>query len=98
MEYEQGVESAYCAWLNSLPYQWNTTEQDQCATFKEALQPFEYLLPETKANDSLLTFAYNVVFTRSFPTDDGSGDTCIVPMADMLNHGYPDNTSLMYDP
>mmetsp|Transcript_23437 Transcript_23437/g.31085 ORF Transcript_23437/g.31085 Transcript_23437/m.31085 type:complete len:464 (-) Transcript_23437:276-1667(-) len=119
MEYEQGVDSPYFAWLNSLPRQWNTavsmdtfcmsclppyirglcqTERDQCATFKEALQPFEYLSPDTKANDSLLAFAYNVVFTRSFPTDDGSGDTRIAPMADMLNHGYPDNASLMYDP
>lgn len=74
-------------------------EREQLADFKEALQAFEYVSPESKANDELLRFAYNVVFTRAMPvmTDYGE-DYQIIPVADMLNHGDPANVALFYDP
>lgn len=74
-------------------------ERAQLADFKEALQAFEYVSPESKRNDDLLRFAYNVVFTRAFPvmTDYGE-DYQIIPVADMLNHGDPANVALYYDP
>lgn len=56
---------------------------------------FDYLTPESKSNDELLQFAYNVVFTRSWRSDEG--DYRIVPVADMLNHDYPDNVAISYD-
>lgn len=71
-------------------------EQAKVAVFKQALKAFEYVSPESKANDELIKFAYNVVFTRSFPTPDGS-DYRLVPVADMINHGYPDNAALVFD-
>lgn len=80
-------------------------ERTQYAAFCDALQTFEYVSPETKENDQLLKFAYNVVVTRSFPSsssssDDGDDeyDLQIIPMADMLNHGYPGNVELSNDP
>lgn len=72
-------------------------EQAQLAVFREALLAFEYLNFESKRNEELSEFVYNVVFTRAFPADDGTGDYRIVPMADMLNHGYPGNVALEYD-
>jgi len=71
------------------------TDRDQLVKFKKALQSFEYLSPETKSNNGLLVFAYNVVFTRSWQSDEG--DYRIVPLADMMNHGYPDNVEICYD-
>eukprot|EP00980_Cylindrotheca_fusiformis_P026186 scaffold15497_cov117-Cylindrotheca_fusiformis.AAC.13 len=70
-------------------------ERDQYGAFRRALTAFDYLTPESKSNDELLKFAYNVVFTRSWRTDDG--DYRIVPVADMLNHDYPDNVVINYD-
>lgn len=72
-------------------------ERIQLRVFREALQSFEYLTPESKKDDELMRFAYNVVFTRSFPSPSGDGDFKIVPMADMLNHGFPGNVELYYD-
>lgn len=66
-------------------------EREQVDSFREALQVFEYLSPEGKADKELTRFAYNVVNTRSFPTDAGLQ---IIPVADMLNHGYPSNVAL----
>jgi hypothetical protein len=37
----------------------------------------------------------NVAFTRSFRAD--GGDYRIVPVADMINHGFPDNVQIAYD-
>lgn len=44
-----------------------------------------FLSEQTKCNEPLWTWAYQVVITRSFETDDG--DLCIAPLADMFNHG-----------
>ena len=79
-------------------------EQSRLRGFRDALQAFEYISPETKANAELAKFAYNVVFTRAFPSGstgtacDGSDeDLKITPVADMFNHGYPENCQLYYD-
>jgi hypothetical protein len=71
-------------------------ERHQLAIFAQALRSFEYVSDDSKANQKLLEFAYNVVFTRAFPDND-SGDLKIVPMADMLDHGNPANAALAYD-
>lgn len=72
-------------------------EKLQVAAFKEALLAFEYISNDTKYNDQLITFAYNVVFTRAFPTVEGGDDYRMAPVVDMLNHGYPENAALVYD-
>jgi hypothetical protein len=61
-------------------------ERHQLAIFAQALRFFEYVSDESKANQKLLEFAYNVVFTRAFPDND-SGDLKIVPMADVSGCG-----------
>ncbi|KAL3931721.1 MAG: hypothetical protein SGBAC_011178 [Bacillariaceae sp.] len=70
-------------------------ERDQMGAFRRALGAFDYVSPETKNNSDLLKFAYNVVFTRSWRSDEG--DYRIVPVADMMNHEYPDNCVVTYD-
>jgi hypothetical protein len=116
VEYEQGTNSPYWPWMNSLPRKWNTAvsfdyfcmstlppyikkvcqgERDQLRAFKAALKVVEYISPDTKANNDLLTFAYNVVFTRSFVSDDG--DLRIAPVADYFNHGDSANVALCYN-
>lgn len=52
---------------------------------------------ETKGNDELWKWAFQVVYTRGFEATDGSEDFCIVPMADMLNHGVETEVELVYD-
>ena len=71
------------------------TERDQVGVFRRALSAFDYVSPETKNNSELLKFAYNVVFTRARRSDEG--DYRIVPVADMINHDYPDNCVICYD-
>jgi hypothetical protein len=104
VEYEQGVESPYFAWLDAMPRRWNTAvsmdefclsclppfiktlcqiERKQYQAFREALQAFEYITPQTKSNEEALKFAYNVVFTRSWAL--GEAEHQIVPMADMVS-------------
>lgn len=70
-------------------------EQKQLDVFRDALRSFDYISFETKGDKALAQFAYNVVNTRAFPTD--SGDLQMVPLADMLNHGYPANCELQFD-
>eukprot|EP00521_Asterionellopsis_glacialis_P012599 CAMPEP_0195298656 /NCGR_PEP_ID=MMETSP0707-20130614/23973_1 /TAXON_ID=33640 /ORGANISM="Asterionellopsis glacialis, Strain CCMP134" /LENGTH=479 /DNA_ID=CAMNT_0040360845 /DNA_START=94 /DNA_END=1533 /DNA_ORIENTATION=- len=72
-------------------------ERYQYAIFKQAVQDFEYVSSSAKENDELLKFAYNVVMTRSFASPQSTDDYKIVPVADMVNHGHPGNTVLMYD-
>ena len=69
-------------------------ERDQLAAFREGLQPFQYLSPQTKANDELLKFAYNVVASRAVPSHNGFN---LVPFGDMFNYGYPGNVALNFD-
>ena len=71
-------------------------KRDQLDAFHLALQEFQHISPEIKGNDDLMKFAYNVVFTRSFPSAS-DGDLKLIPMVDMINHGYPGNVELAYD-
>jgi len=52
-----------------------------------------FLSVETKGNGNLWTWAYQVVYTRAFETEDG--DLRIVPMGDYFNHGS-DYTEIVY--
>lgn len=63
--------------------------------FKNALQQVNFISQETKSNDHLTKWAYNVVITRSFETNDG--DLKIVPLADMLNHGTETDVEFAYN-
>lgn len=72
-----------------------TEKRDEFDAFNAALQVYDYLTPQTKDNIDILKFAHNVVFTRSFPSEEG--DLKIVPLADYLNHGCPDNVALCYN-
>ncbi|KAG7373929.1 SET methyltransferase domain containing protein [Nitzschia inconspicua] len=70
-------------------------KRNHLVAFREALQAFEYLSPQAKQDEELAKFAFNVVFSRSWSA--GPGDCQIVPVADMLNHGYPANVAVSYD-
>lgn len=70
-------------------------ERQKLAVFQEALKAFDYLSMETKVNEDLMKFAYNVVTTRSWPSQNS--DLCISPMADFFNHDYPDNVELYFN-
>jgi hypothetical protein len=50
---------------------------------------------ETKSNDDLTQWAFNVVFTRGWGNAIGECD--IVPMADMFNHGAEADVEVQYD-
>ncbi|KAL3909432.1 MAG: hypothetical protein SGILL_008092, partial [Bacillariaceae sp.] len=65
------------------------------AIFREALQAFDYVSPQAKQDEEIAKFAFNVVFSRSWSASPG--DCQIVPVADMLNHGYPANVAVSYD-
>eukprot|EP00980_Cylindrotheca_fusiformis_P019926 scaffold7017_cov134-Cylindrotheca_fusiformis.AAC.21 len=122
MEYEQGTNSPYYPWMESLPRKWNTAvsfdyfcmstlppyikkvctaEREQLSAFQEALKAFDYVSPESKEDKLLMQFAYNVVFTRCWQSDDsggaGGGDYRIAPVADYFNHDYPDNVAICYN-
>jgi hypothetical protein len=58
------------------------------------LKKVDILSEETKDDIDLAKWAFNVVYTRCWGSDD---EKVIVPMADMFNHGtYPD-ISINYD-
>jgi hypothetical protein len=50
---------------------------------------------ETKENEDLTKWAYNVIFTRCWGKD--ADEYQLVPMADMFNHGHPSNVGISYD-
>mmetsp|Transcript_8549 Transcript_8549/g.11784 ORF Transcript_8549/g.11784 Transcript_8549/m.11784 type:complete len:449 (-) Transcript_8549:271-1617(-) len=56
-----------------------------------------FLSIETRGNADLWTFAHQIVYTRAFEADDGSGDLRIVPMGDYLNHGTKTEVEFAYD-
>jgi len=56
-----------------------------------------FLSNDTKGNEELWRWAYQAVYTRGFETNNGSGDYCIAPMADMFNHATEPNVELVYD-
>ena len=69
-------------------------QRHQSKAFTEAVQMFDYISDETKGDEELLKWAYQIVTTRAFPSSDGY-DVQIVPFADYINHGYPDNCALV---
>lgn len=58
-------------------------------------RPVTFLSNDTKGNDELWMWAFQVVYTRGFETVHG--DFCIAPMADMINHNAEANVELAYD-
>ena len=54
-----------------------------------------FLADNTKSNEDLWAWAYQIVYTRSF--EGNNGDLCIAPMADMFNHGAEANIDLSFD-
>jgi len=56
-----------------------------------------FLSDQTKRNKDLIKWAFQVVYTRAFEAQDGSGDLRIVPLADYFNHGTETEVALMYD-
>jgi len=56
-----------------------------------------FLSQETRGNTDLWVWAYQIVYTRSFEANNGSGDLCIAPMADYFNHGTEIDIELGYD-
>mmetsp|Transcript_45752 Transcript_45752/g.110899 ORF Transcript_45752/g.110899 Transcript_45752/m.110899 type:complete len:456 (-) Transcript_45752:29-1396(-) len=69
-------------------------KRDELSAFQESLKAFDYILPETKADDELVKFAYNVVMTRVLPSQE---DYKIVPAADYFNHGNEANVAICYN-
>mmetsp|Transcript_26367 Transcript_26367/g.56045 ORF Transcript_26367/g.56045 Transcript_26367/m.56045 type:complete len:461 (-) Transcript_26367:260-1642(-) len=51
---------------------------------RQALKLVDFVSEETKKNEELTKWVYNVVATRSL---DVGGEKIIIPMADMFNHG-----------
>ena len=56
-----------------------------------------FLSDATKENDEVWRWAFQIVYTRGFEADNGTGDCCVAPMADMVNHGTETNVELVYD-
>jgi len=56
-----------------------------------------FLSNEIKGYSELWVWAYQIVYTRSFEANDGSGDLRIVPFADYINHGTETETAMGYD-
>ena len=104
VEYEQGDQSAWYPWLNSLPRNFNNgaamtpscydclpplaaklcmEKRVQCINCRQALKSIDFVSEETKSNEELLKWIYNIVETRSLEIDR---ERIIIPMADMFNH------------
>lgn len=56
-----------------------------------------FLNEQTRGNADLWVWAYQIVYTRSFEAENGSGDLCIAPMADYFNHGTETEIVMGYD-
>lgn len=63
--------------------------------FFQALKHVDFLSEQTKSSKELAKWAFAVVHTRCFETDDG--DVRLVPMADMFNHGTETEIDIRYD-
>ncbi|KAL7480410.1 hypothetical protein ACHAW6_006100 [Cyclotella cf. meneghiniana] len=61
------------------------SEKTRLRRFAQALGNVPFIQFETKSNEDLARWAYNVVFTRYMELPNG--DLCLVPMADFFNHG-----------
>lgn len=69
-------------------------EKVKLDNFYDALQKVDGLDPAIKANRDLATWAFNIVFTRSFGPDDNKQ---LVPMGDMFNHGTETEVAVNYN-
>lgn len=58
-------------------------ERVKCINCRQALKSVEFVSDESKKDEELLKWIFNVVQTRSLEVD---GERIIVPMVDMLNH------------
>lgn len=57
-----------------------------------------FLSNDIKGNADLWKWAFQIVYTRSFEANDGTGDLRIAPMADMFNHGSAETeVEIAYD-
>lgn len=116
VEWEQGEDSPWYPWLNSLPryfsnaasmtpfcYKCLPSLMAKLALKERAnlnhlmVKKVPFLSQETLGDANLWTWAYQIVYTRSFEADNGSGDLCIAPMADYFNHGTDTNIEIAYD-
>lgn len=64
--------------------------------FFSALRDVTCLRAETKRNEELAQWAFNVVYTRGWGPNEG-GNKCIVPMADLFNHGTDTEVEITVD-
>eukprot|EP00584_Thalassiosira_punctigera_P021845 CAMPEP_0172573862 /NCGR_PEP_ID=MMETSP1067-20121228/136410_1 /TAXON_ID=265564 ORGANISM="Thalassiosira punctigera, Strain Tpunct2005C2" /NCGR_SAMPLE_ID=MMETSP1067 /ASSEMBLY_ACC=CAM_ASM_000444 /LENGTH=448 /DNA_ID=CAMNT_0013366481 /DNA_START=977 /DNA_END=2323 /DNA_ORIENTATION=- len=116
-EYENGYQSPWFPWLNSLPRFYSTAasmtdfcysclppyaakqgrdEKARLKRFELALDNIPFLSDETKRNQDLIKWAYNVVYTRYHETP--GGDWVLVPLGDYFNHGGSEvDVYLSYD-
>lgn len=70
-------------------------ERVRFSKFFQALKHAHIIGDKVKRNRSIVKWAFNVVYTRSFLTPNG--DYKIVPMADMFNHGTETEIQYTYD-
>jgi len=56
-----------------------------------------FLTEETRGNADLWIWAYQIVYTRSFEANNGSGDLLIAPMADYINHATETEVTMGFD-
>mmetsp|Transcript_16172 Transcript_16172/g.29182 ORF Transcript_16172/g.29182 Transcript_16172/m.29182 type:complete len:418 (+) Transcript_16172:211-1464(+) len=109
-EYQNGEQSAYYPWLNSLPRLFNTGASMTYDCF-DCLPPYaaycafaerqnlvnfqKAATPFTANLDSEVTkWAYNVAITRS---REVNGERYLAPMVDMFNHGADTEVEISYD-
>jgi SET domain len=73
-------------------------EQSNFISFYLALKEVSLFDDEPfQGNMPLIKWAFNIAYTRSFRANNGSGDLCMAPMADLFNHGTYSNIALSYD-
>ena len=56
-----------------------------------------FLSEATRGDSKLWEWAFQIVYTRSFEAPDGSGDLCIYPIGDFINHATDGNVAYVYD-
>lgn len=95
--YSNGASmTQYCSQcLPPLVSKLTSQERIRFSKFFQALKHVYFIGDKVKRNRGIAKWAFQVVYTRSFPT--GYGDVCIAPMADMFNHGTTPEIHLSYD-
>ena len=84
------------------PFAWSLAKLEiiHLEEFQNALDLTTGILSqETRGDEELLRWAFNVVFTRCWGQDgdDEEDRKDIAPMGDMFNHGHPGNVFINYD-